>query len=63
MYTENKSGSDITAKFVGTVEEVDAEVKVYFQNYNPCGYQTHITSEEIVDGIKTVYTSRWNNCD
>jgi hypothetical protein len=63
MYTENKSGSDITAKFVGTVEEVDAEVKVYFDNYHPAGYHTHITSEEIVDGIKTVYTSRWNNCD
>jgi hypothetical protein len=61
--TETKSGSDINATISGVIVEVDEAVKAYFDVFNPCGYQTHIEYEKIVDGIKTVYISRWNNCD
>jgi hypothetical protein len=61
--TETKSGSSVNAKIIGTIAEVDAEVKVYFDNYNPCGYQTSIVNTVVDDDIKSVYIARWNNCD
>ena len=63
MITESKSGSDIKATIEGSPADVLKEMTVYFDNYSPYGYHTRVESDLIIDGIRVVHITRWNNCD
>lgn len=48
---------------VGAPADIDEWINEYFRDYHPAGYDTKITSDKTVDGIRTVRVFRGSTCD
>jgi alkanesulfonate monooxygenase SsuD/methylene tetrahydromethanopterin reductase-like flavin-dependent oxidoreductase (luciferase family) len=48
---------------VGDPATVDEWINQYFRNYAPEGYDTRITSDKTVAGVRTVRVFRGSTCD
>lgn len=55
--------SERSLRVTGIPEDVEAWRVKYFNDYHPNGYDTRLTKDVTLDGVRTIETWRGSTCD